>query len=284
MQLVKRLLATLGLGCALNSVAQASQLAIVIDDIGYQPHIAQALIDLPFELTLAIIPFTPHSKELAIAAHRAGKEVMLHSPMSNNQQVPLGRYGLTDGLNEATFKDYIHKQLQAVPYAVGVNNHTGSQLTANQQAMNWLMESLAEQNLYFVDSRTTAATLAEQTAQHYGLATVRRHVFLDNQRSVKKIKEQLQQVINHAQQQGYALAIGHPYPETLAALSSLTALLEQTDVQLVSVSTLLKQHSLATVKKPVKTSHQTAHYCPLTPPLLQPRRDYFPIADIPLGF
>lgn len=108
--------------------------------------------------------------------------------------------------------------LAKVPFAAGINNHMGSRMTAQRDAMTWLMGELQQRHLFFVDSRTSAATVAAAEAQRIGLAHVSRDVFLDDVRTTEAITGQLQQGIALARKQGSAVLIGHPYPQTLQVL------------------------------------------------------------------
>lgn len=227
------------LSCFIIPPAYSGQLAIIIDDLGYNSSLGKRTINLPGDFTLAFLPFTPHGRELAEQAHRMGKELILHAPMSNIKALPLGKNALLSGMKPEAFTAALGNMLAEIPHIKGLNNHMGSQLTQEQLPMNWLMSELSERNLYFVDSRTSAASLALQTAKLYQVPSVKRDVFLDNQRDSEIIQRQLHKALTLAQRQGKAIAIGHPYPETLAILEKIQPLLTDYQVELVSVSQLL---------------------------------------------
>jgi len=247
------------------SPLSAAQLAIIIDDVGYNQTQGQKLVALDLPVTLAVLPFTPHGKTLAAAGQRAGKDIMLHAPMASSQDISAGRRALTSGMTRSELRAALDTMLADVPGAIGVNNHMGSQLTRERESMGWVMEALAERQLFFIDSRTTAETVALEMAQAQAIPTMKRDVFLDNQRTQPAIRKQLKTAIALAERQGYAIAIGHPYPETVAVLQDADSLLANTPVRVVPVSTLLSRHSKAplVVKKPLSRSRQ----CP-APPLL----------------
>ena len=219
------------------------RLAIIIDDIGYNLALGKRSADLIGDFTLAVLPFTPHGIELAQRAHQRGKEIMLHAPMSNRHNYPLGKGGLISGMQHAEFLAVLRQNLANVPHIKGVNNHMGSQLTEETEPMRWLMNELKMKGLYFVDSRTSARTQALIMAEKIRLPSRRRDVFLDDERSSSKIKYQLVRAFKLARQRGSAIAIGHPYPETLAELERLQPLLELYDVQLVKTSELMLPNS-----------------------------------------
>lgn len=229
----------LGLLCCLALPAGAAQLAIIIDDIGYNLRLGQRAADLPGDFTLAVLPFTPHGAELAERGHARGKEIMLHAPMSNEKQLPLGRGGLVSGLSRAQLREVLAQNLANIPHVRGVNNHMGSQLTQEAEPMAWLMAELRERQLYFVDSRTTAKTRAQDMADQARLPNRRRDVFLDHRQDSAHIARQLALAIATARRQGSAVAIGHPYPQTLALLEQLPAQLAQEGVSLVRASALM---------------------------------------------
>ncbi|MGQ4276799.1 divergent polysaccharide deacetylase family protein [Pseudidiomarina sp. E22-M8] len=215
------------------------RIAIVIDDLGHhQDHFAYADLELP--VTLAIMPFTPKAEALAQRATAHGHEVMIHMPMQpehhdRQQQGQLDRFD-----TKAQFIATLSAAFSRLPQAQGLNNHQGSRLTAEQQPMQWLMQELESRQLYFLDSRTTTATVAETLALKAGLPAVRRHVFLDNEPTAEAILLEWHRLITLAEQQGFAVAIGHPYPATLEFLQKkLPQLTAQGSVQLVYLSELL---------------------------------------------
>jgi polysaccharide deacetylase 2 family uncharacterized protein YibQ len=221
------------------SVFAQGRLAIIIDDIGYNLTLGKRTTDLRGDFTLAVLPFTPHGIELAQRAHQRGKEIMLHAPMSNRHNYPLGRGGLVSGMPRAEFLAVLRQNLANIPHIKGVNNHMGSSLTEQAEPMRWLMEELKTKGLYFVDSRTSAQTQALTIAEKIHLPSRKRDVFLDDERTRSNIQYQLRRALELAQQQGSAIAIGHPYPETLAELEHLQPLLNQYEVQLVKTSLLM---------------------------------------------
>lgn len=237
-----------------------AQLAIIIDDLGYNLHLGQRTLNLPGDITVAVLPFTPHGRELAETAHQRGKEVMLHAPMSNHHHYPLGRGGLHSGMQKAEFLAVLRQNLANVPHIKGVNNHMGSQLTEEAEPMAWLMAELQQHQLYFVDSRTSAKTQALIQAQQIGLPSQRRDVFLDDKKDPRIIYQQLLLALEKAQQQGSAIAIGHPYPETLRVLEQLPQLLSHYRV------TLVKASQLMTASGAIKASRAHRTYC-LAPPI-----------------
>ncbi len=239
---------------------RTGQLAIIIDDIGYNLRVGQRIVDLPGKITVAVLPFTPHGHALAESAHQQGKEVMLHAPMSNHHHYPLGRGGLYSGMSKAEFLSVLRQNLANVPHVQGVNNHMGSQLTEEPKPMGWLMAELQQRRLYFVDSRTSAQTQALAQAQKIGLPSRKRDVFLDDKKDEKIIYQQLLLALEIAQKQGSAVAIGHPYPETLRVLVQLPELLPRYQVTLVNASQLM---IIATDIAPATNSNS---YC-LAPPM-----------------
>ena len=215
-------------------------IAIIIDDIGHNQSRGQQAIDLPASLTYAVIPKTAHGQQLARYAHRAGKEVMVHLPMANTQQQPMGELALTNNLSESEIGAIFDQAVSLVPYAIGINNHMGSELTQQPQAMAWLMRAVKRHKLYFVDSRTTHLSVALEIAMHEHLLSARRDVFLDNDRSAFGIDQQFRRLMKLAKVRQSAIAIGHPYPVTLEYLRHAIPMLEQQGIKIIPVSELMK--------------------------------------------
>lgn len=190
--------------------------------------------------TLSVLPFTPHALTLAKLATARGKELMLHNPMSNTQKLSLGPGALTSGMARADFLHTLRENIAQIPNLRGLNNHMGSQLTQEAEPMGWLMQALKTHGLYFVDSRTSTQSIAWSMANLYSLPSAKRDIFLDHSRNKNDIIEQLDKAIALAKKRGYALAIGHPYSETLDVLESFEAQFTESQVTLVFASDLLQ--------------------------------------------
>jgi polysaccharide deacetylase 2 family uncharacterized protein YibQ len=223
-----------------SAQAGRPRLAIVIDDLGYDRAQADSLFRLSYPLTISVLPHEANSGEIAEEAHRRGYQVMLHLPMSSNAGDKDEAVELHPGMASADVDKTFAAMLDTVPYAAGVNNHEGSLGTADQKLMDDLMPLLQQRNLFFIDSRTSAATVAETAAHAAGVAAARRNVFLDDEQSVPAIRKQFMVAIRDAREKGSALAIGHPHPETLAVLDEMLPEAEREGVRLVFASDLAR--------------------------------------------
>lgn len=215
------------------------QVAIIIDDIGYQ-KVDPDIIRLPYALTFAVMPFTPNGHDMTALARQHGKEIMLHMPMEAiAQNHLLGKGALRRPMNKQQVQQALHKALDSVPQAIGVNNHMGSLYTSLPEQMDWVMQVVAERQLYFIDSKTTGKSVVSAVTQKHGVKTRSRDVFLDNDKSYKALDRQFNQLIQLAKQHGHAVAIGHPYPETYRYLKKNLPRLAQQGIKVVPASALL---------------------------------------------
>jgi len=235
-----------------REVGRLLRAAIVIDDLGQNFGVAEQLLALPYPLTFSVLPRLPHSVETADAAHRAGRAVMLHLPMEPDpgSHVTAGDGAIKVGLAPDAVVEAVKSDLAAVPYARGVNNHMGSRATADAALMKVVMQVLAEEHVYFVDSRTTASTSALDVAREAGVPAFYRSVFLDDTETKDYTLGQLREFRRVVRQQGAALAIGHPHPTTVAALQEFLPELERDDIQLVPASELVRLPEAAKLSPP----------------------------------
>jgi polysaccharide deacetylase 2 family uncharacterized protein YibQ len=229
---------------AVSASAQAAprrpRLAIVIDDLGNDRVQADALFRLSYPLTLSVLPHLPNSGEIAEEAHRRGYQVLLHLPMATAGGQKDEPIELHPGMDANALEQTFAAMLDTVPYAAGVNNHEGSLGTSDPALMRELMLLLHERNLFFVDSRTTAATVAETAARTARVPATSRNVFLDDKQSYGAIRKQFALAVRDAREKGSALAIGHPHPETLQVLTDMLPEAERHGVTLVFASDLVR--------------------------------------------
>lgn len=226
---------------AATPVAGNARLAIILDDVGSDPSAVNAIYALQYPLTLSILPNHEHSTEIAREASRRGFQVMLHLPMQSIGKESPEREELRPGMSATETSAFLDRMLDSVPDAIGINNHQGSQATSDSALMSELMPLLKDKNLFYVDSRTTATTVAYDTAQKDGVRSAFRNVpFLDDVQDVAAIRKQLELALRGAKKNGTAIAIGHPHATTLQALREFLPRAGVSGVQLVFASELVR--------------------------------------------
>jgi len=231
----------------LRQVPRLMRAAIVIDDLGQDLEAPRKLLALSYPLTYSVLPHLKYSSATAQELHEAGGEVMLHLPMDPEPgpHAASGQDTLRPEMGEAQTRQIIDGDLASVPFAQGVNNHMGSRATKNTLLMTDVMRVLAGRKLYFIDSRTTAKTVALDAARRQGVPSFYRAVFLDDEQSIPYTVGQLHRFCGVVKEQGAALAIGHPHATTLAALAKFLPEFERSDIELVPASQLVRLPEVA---------------------------------------
>ena len=226
---------------ASESKKRSGTIVLVIDDFGYRnDDVSRGFLDIPAKLTFAVIPGHEHSRSFSKNAVSAGYEVIVHMPMEN--------IGKTFGEEEFVLMNYfqdnelvrrVKEALGHIPEANGLNNHQGSRATETPRLMRLLAGVLKDENKFFIDSRTTTNTLAEETMRQFDVPTNRRNIFLDNELDEEKIYAQLIQLTDVAERKGIAIGIGHVKPQTLAVLKKHIPELQQKGFKFEFVSKLV---------------------------------------------
>lgn len=198
----------------------APLVAIVIDDMGYSPAALGRLAAMPGPLTLSFLPSADATPALLEATRGRDFELVLHLPMEPLGDANPGPEALMVNLDEAEMRRRIRWAIDRVPGAVGVNNHMGSRFTADVRGLEIVMDELRQRRLFFVDSRTNSTSFAERVARAAGIPTTGRDIFIDHDPTPTAIARQLAAIERFARYTGNVIAIGHPYPTTLAALET----------------------------------------------------------------
>jgi polysaccharide deacetylase 2 family uncharacterized protein YibQ len=234
--------ACLGLAPALTDLPMV---ALIIDDIGNNYATGRDAIELPHDFAYAMLPFSPHTKNLAHLANSLGKDVIAHLPMEADQDNHLlGSGALMIDMPREEFDNTLLESITAVPHAIGVNNHMGSRLTRESAQMRWLMQAIHERGgLFFVDSRTTTRSVALRWARRSDVAATFRDIFLDNVKSRIYIEKQLENLVAKAKRDGHALSIAHPHRLTIDVLRTWQP--AETGVRLVKISEYVETHRYA---------------------------------------
>lgn len=218
-----------------------AKIAVVIDDLGLNRPNARATLALPGPLTLAFMTYAPSPGDLTRAARAAGHELLVHVPMQpSDEAADPGPKVLSGALDQAELLARLDWALSRFDGYVGINNHMGSAFTRDSEGMRAVLGELKRRGLMFLDSRTIASSVAGPLAKELGVAHATRDVFLDNQREVTAIRAQLAKAERIARETGSAVAIGHPYDETIQALKAWLPTLGDKNIALVPISALAK--------------------------------------------
>jgi uncharacterized protein len=220
-------------------------IAVVLDDLGLNRRNTARLNQLPGPLSLAFLPYAGDIERQTGAARAAGHELMLHMPMEPVGQAFPGPDALLASLGPEQFTERLRNSLDRFSGFVGLNNHMGSRLTADREHMALVMAELRRRDLLFLDSKTTARSVASDEAARQGVPSAERNVFLDNKIEKEHVELQLARIEQIARQRGVAVAIGHPHDVTISALREWLPTLEQRGFALVPVSTIVAQQSCA---------------------------------------
>jgi polysaccharide deacetylase 2 family uncharacterized protein YibQ len=195
-------------------------LAVVIDDLGENMQVVHRLLALDLPLTFSVWPHARFAEETARAAHEAGLELLIHLPMQpRNPKLDAGPHVLSAGMPRGEMEAVLRQSLRKLPGAAGLNNHMGSRFTCLRAEVRLFCEILAPSGLFVLDSVTHHASVLYEEARRSGIAAARRDLFLDAQPGKKRALAQFNAAGRLALQGKRVIAVGHPLPETLAALS-----------------------------------------------------------------
>ena len=165
------------------------QVAIIFDDIGNDLTPVKELLKINADLTFAVLPFCTYTRDAAEMLHQAHRETLLHLPMepvSYPREKP-GQGALFTDMNNEEILLQLEKDIAAVPYVSGVNNHMGSKFMIDEKKLTIVFNKLKKNKLFFVDSRTSSDTKTAVTAEKVGLPVAMRKIFLDNNRDYNEI-------------------------------------------------------------------------------------------------
>jgi polysaccharide deacetylase 2 family uncharacterized protein YibQ len=224
-----------------SAKAPTARIALVIDDLGRSVADVDRLEALGVPISYAVLPFE-HSTSKVVARLR-GREILVHLPMAPVNGRDPGPGALVEGMSGSELAAATREALAQVPGAVGVNNHMGSGITADEGAMGSILAVIGDRGLFFLDSRTTAASVGYREAIARGIPSAERQVFLDPDISPDAIRAQFQRLLEIARSRGSAVAIGHPHTTTMEVLEREVPAAVAAGYEFVPVSYLLDRPS-----------------------------------------
>ena len=199
-------------------VESRGTLVFVIDDAGNNLRELEPFLTFPGPLTIAVLPALPNSAEAARRIRAAGKEVFLHQPMEALGGQNPGPGAIREGMGRDEIRAIINRNLNEIGPVAGINNHEGSRVTMDEDAMETVLALCREKGLLFLDSRTTAETAVPKAARQLGMTIIERNFFLDNKQDRSSINAYINSALARAEKSGSAVCIGHVQTAGLAPL------------------------------------------------------------------
>jgi polysaccharide deacetylase 2 family uncharacterized protein YibQ len=215
------------------------EIALIIDDIGFDGQPLQKLMALDPNINLSILPNGTKAREFAEVAHARGFEILCHLPMEPAGKASPGRGAILTSMADAEIAKLTRDNVDGVPHAIGVNNHMGSRATSDRRVMSSVLRALPD-GLYFIDSRTSGDSVAGSLAREMSIPNATRHVFLDDVASEAAVRKQVRELAAAAEKRGVAIGIGHPYPVTLRVLAEEMPELRRQGFRFVRASQVVK--------------------------------------------
>ncbi|GHV01485.1 hypothetical protein FACS189483_11520 [Spirochaetia bacterium] len=188
----------------------------IIDDAGNNLRELEPFLKFSGPLTIAVLPGLPNSAEAARRIRAAGKEVFLHQPMEALGGQNPGPGAVYTGMSSGEIRAIIERNLDEIGPVAGINNHQGSRVSMDEAAMETVLAICRERGICFLDSRTTADTVAPRGAKRMGIAIGGRDVFLDNIQERASMIRYVSDGLGRAETRGAAVMIGHTWSPDLA--------------------------------------------------------------------
>lgn len=216
------------------------QIAIIIDDMGYDSILAKRFLGIEAAFTFSVLPHSPFQRRIVEAAHAKGIEIMLHLPMEPVEypKVDPGPGALLTSMTPDELIDQLKKNLDAIPHIKGVNNHMGSKMTMNSPQLRQIFSVLKKRGYFFIDSRTTPKSVCRRSAGLFQVPFAERSVFLDHVQEPDFIRKQIDRLVQIARRDGSAIGIAHPHTATYNVLIKMIPEMRKT-IRLVPASHLV---------------------------------------------
>jgi polysaccharide deacetylase 2 family uncharacterized protein YibQ len=202
------------------AVENKGTLVFIIDDAGNNLRELEPFLRINFPFTIAVLPGLAHSAQAARLIRESGKEVLLHQPMEAIGGQDPGPAAIYSNMSAAEIREVLSRNIDEVGPVAGINNHQGSKITMDKEAMRTILAFCQERGIYFVDSRTTADTVVPDVAKQMGVRIAERNVFIDNEQNKDAMLRYITGGLTRAQKNGSAVMIGHTWSADLASLLS----------------------------------------------------------------
>jgi len=143
-----------------------------------------------------VLPGLAYSQFMAEEFTSSELPYILHMPMEpkdypkNNP----GKIAIFAGMDELEVAAMLNKALKNVPGVRGLNSHMGSRYTSNAKDMKLFFKVIKKWDMFFIDSLTTADSVAYETGKKMDIDVAENNIFLDNKDDYQYITGQLKKL------------------------------------------------------------------------------------------
>lgn len=229
-----------------NVPAGNAEIILVIDDLGIVKGTTKQMIEMNVPLTLSFLPYATEIAAQVNEAYKKGHDILVHIPMEPKGKADPGPHALLSSTSAGKQMESIDYNLGQFSNYIGINNHMGSRFTEDEEAVNRFLDVIKDKGLLVLDSKTTANSQLEKLAIEKNIPVTERDVFLDNEQDIKYIQGQLGKLERIAKRDGSALAIGHPYAQTVAALKEWIPTLAEKGITIIPISQKVREKYAST--------------------------------------
>lgn len=219
------------------------RLAVVIEQVGREPALLDALLALDPHVTYAVAPNTRDGTRIARRLADSGREVIVDLPLEPiDANAADGPDFLTTQMAPDVLTRTLHRHLDAVPGAVGAGVHLGGRFTRSQSHLTVLLEGLKARGLYFVDdpdaTKDGPRSLAATTVRMIGNRAIAPTHHIDAHG--EPLAARLRAVEAALVLEGQAVVVLAPRPAALVAIRPWLEGLRRRKISLLRVSEIVR--------------------------------------------
>lgn len=224
------------------------RIAVVISGLGLASRITEAAIKrLPPAVTLSFSPYARNLETHIAQARADGHEVMLDLPMEpmDFPQRDPGPQALLTGVDEATNLARLQWVMDRGSAYVGLASVMGSRFTSSPNHMRPVLELIRDRGLLFLDNGASGRDVSTRLAQDLEVPVAFNNRAVDGlQASREAIDARLAEVERIALTDGFAVAMGQPYPVTLERIATWAEDLDDRGFTLAPITALANRQAL----------------------------------------
>jgi polysaccharide deacetylase 2 family uncharacterized protein YibQ len=220
---------------ALRAFPTGPRLTVVLEQLGREPSLLDALLALDPHVTYAVLPNVADAGRTARRLIDSGREVIADLPLEPTDPHTMdGPDFLTAGMPAERIQAALDAHFAQVPGVVGAGAHLGDKFATAREPLTAMLESLKSRGFFFFDDLDGPTSLSQATARVVGVRSVRATHRIDDEGEA--LAARLRAVEAALVLDGHAVVVLTPRPGTLVALRPWLDGLRQRRIHLLRLS------------------------------------------------